>query len=372
MRIGLVTTLQTNIGDDLIRDGVCALLRAALKTRDLDFVSVNKHHPVRVYPAWHPLRLAHAARLISTRKAGRLARGLKAFSSHNLFEKCDMVVQCGTPVLWPGCSRSEWADLLWYAILGRLHQRIPVLNLAAGSCYPWERQPASIESPDDLAYATAMLSFSRLTTARDRLTVRLLAPLGRVQTPLLPCTAFLATDARAAPRSGDGPVLINYMAGGGHYDWDQRIDSAQWHKTVRSVVDHLAHRHHLVFLCHDTREYDLARDMAGAIPRVLPRNTAEYLALVAGAKACLCNRMHAAVALAASGTPSVAVCTDTRLLMVETLGLPCLYVKQAEAGLLEATIEDLIARRQQERERLTVLQDLTRQQYLEWIMGAIR
>jgi polysaccharide pyruvyl transferase WcaK-like protein len=370
MRIGLVTTLQTNIGDDLIRDGICALLRRAVATQELAFVPVNKHRPATVFPAGHPLRLAHAARLLNLRKMGRLTKRYSVLSQCSLFDRCDMVVQCGTPVLWPGCSRSEWADLLWLGVLNRLHQRIRILNLAAGSCYPWERKPDLVDNQDDQAFLKAILRLSHLTTARDRLAVHLLSHLG-YQVPRLPCTAFLAADGRDVPRGPGEVVLINYMAGGGHYDWDQHIDATRWRDTVRSLVNRLGRRHRLAFLCHDAKECQLARDMAGEVPCLWPRSTGEYLGLVAGAKAALCNRMHAAVALASLGIPSVAVCTDTRLLMVEALGLPCIYVKQAEAGPLEALIEDLIARRPQERERLAALQDSTRQRYLELIGGAI-
>jgi hypothetical protein len=53
-------------------------------------------------------------------------------------------VQCGAPVLWPNCNKCEWAEPLWYSVIGRLHKKTPVLNLAAGSCYPWEKQPEKI------------------------------------------------------------------------------------------------------------------------------------------------------------------------------------------------------------------------------------
>jgi hypothetical protein len=61
----------------------------------------------------------------------------------------------------------------------------------------------------------------------------------------------------------------------------------------------------------------------------------------------------------------VAVCTDTRLLMVETIGLPRFYVKELSAELLEDTIEDLVSRRQNEKERLRELQKYTMKRYVD-------
>ena len=56
VRIGLITTLNRNIGDDFIRDGIVQLMLQVFAGRDVRFVTVNKHTPWSVYPGWHPLR----------------------------------------------------------------------------------------------------------------------------------------------------------------------------------------------------------------------------------------------------------------------------------------------------------------------------
>ena len=50
IRVGLFTTLYTNLGDDLVREGVCQVLRAALKAQTVEFLAVNKHRPLTAYP----------------------------------------------------------------------------------------------------------------------------------------------------------------------------------------------------------------------------------------------------------------------------------------------------------------------------------
>src|SRR6266498_1438785 len=162
MKIGLVTTLNTNIGDDFIREGVCHVLKQVLGSVELEFISVNKHRPYSVYPKWHPTHWVAATRHLPR---GRyfLRRVLSRYGARvglSRFDNCNLIVQCGTPVAWPGCSKSEWAEPLWTHVVGR-HSRkgTPVLNLGAGACYPWEKQPETIEDENDACYLRRIVSY---------------------------------------------------------------------------------------------------------------------------------------------------------------------------------------------------------------------
>ena len=318
-----------------------------------------------VYPKWHPVHLAEITRYLpkGRSRARRLIERIapKVRSSH--FDKCDMIVQCGAPVFWNGCHLCEWAEPLWHNVVGRLSQRIPVLNLAAGSCYPLEHQPLVVDDTRDADYLRAILGYCRTTTVRDTLAQRLCDSVG-TQVPVIPCSAFLSGKNHEGAANDDGIILINYMTAGGHYDWGQKIDAALWRKTVKTLIGRLQRRHKLAFLCHDKNECNLAKEMDAAVPRLSPKNSQEYFAMVSRAKGAVCNRMHASVALASLGVPSVAVCTDTRLLMVDTLGLPCMYVKEANVESLESRLEDLLSHRSQEKERLVALRTKTWDQYL--------
>lgn len=372
MKIGLITTLDTNIGDDLIREGICLVLREVFKGHEIEFVPVNKHQPLTVYPAWHPVHLAKTTRYLP-RGRSRASRWIERFASKlrlSRFDTCDLIVQCGAPVLWPGCHRCEWAEPLWHHVVGRLSRHIPVLNLAAGSCYPWERQPAHITDPKDAQYLRAILGYCRLTTVRDTLAQHLCASLG-TQTPLIPCSAFLAVRDHVGSIQDNGVVFINYMSGGGHYEWNQGIDPSIWRETVKTLIGRLQTRHRLAFLCHNEAEYDSARDLDQTLPRLWPKTPQEYFALVSEAKVALCNRMHASVGLAGLGIPSISVCTDTRLLMVDAIGLPCLYAKEASVDQLEEGIENLLAHRCQWKERLLSLRSETWNRYVQTVAEAL-
>ena len=90
------------------------------------------------------------------------------------------------------------------------------------------------------------------------------------------------------------------------------------------------------------------------------------------ASVAICNRMHASVGLAGLGIPSVAVGTDTRILMVKTLNLPCYYVKDASVESLEADVETLIKDKSIQQERLRSLQSDTLSTYIDIVSNTLR
>ncbi len=271
--------------------------------------------------------------------------------------------------MWPGCSKTEWRKELWEDVIGRLHQRIPVINFAAGSCYPWLRQEINRQDEFDKAYLRMIFDFCKITTVRDSLAQKVFASIDR-NASLIPCSAVLAADGDRSPASESDPVIINYMQGGGHYKWNQNIDDAKWENTILELIKRLGTRHKIIMLCHDQKELDLAGKIAPAIGRQMPRNSAEYFGLIRNAKVAICNRMHASVAIAGLGIPSIAVCTDTRLSMVKEFGLPTHFVEDTSPDILEAEIEDLILSRTSENERLKLVRQKIFQSYVDILQSA--
>jgi hypothetical protein len=209
----LLTTLQTNIGDDFIRAGLLHAIGRLAGADAVNYVAVNKHEPNTVYPPGHPIRLAYRRGFRPYPKTRLLRRAIEIVLppfGFSRFDRCDLIVQCGTPVLWHGCRYSEWARPIWRDVLARLARRgVPVLNLGGGSCYPWERQPATLIGDADEDFVRLMLGAARVTTGRDRLMSALCRSLGHDVDPLpcpaLPCPAGRAvfcaagrTDAKSA------------------------------------------------------------------------------------------------------------------------------------------------------------------------------
>jgi ADP-heptose:LPS heptosyltransferase len=161
------------------------------------------------------------------------------------------------------------------------------------------------------------------------------------------------------------------MEGGGHYDWNQGIDKTIWHETMKTLIDRIRKRHRIAFLCHNRKEYESAKRLNSSIERFLPTTPMEYFRIASNAKAAICNRMHASVGLAGMGIPSVAVGTDTRILMVKALELPCYYVKDANAELLERDLEHLLEHRDEQEERLLSLQSDTFKAYVDIVRRAL-
>ena len=368
MRIGLITTLNHNVGDDFIRIGLLKVLKKVLHGQQIEFVAINKHRPYTVYPGWHPVRVAGLSQYLPRAKTrvGNLIGSLLAAPALSKFTDCAAVVQCGAPVLWPGCHDCEWTQPLWRDVVGSLHERIPVFNLAAGSCYPWERQPASVEDRDDAEFLTTIHGYCRLTTVRDRLSRDLFGSLG-CPVPHLPCSALLAAGEPKSGVDGDGSILINYIPGGTPNDFGQGVDGSVWREMVREVVGRLRQRHKVAFICHNEAERRAAAEVSDGLPCYLPRTVDEYFEVASGAKAGIFNRMHASVGFAGLGIPSIAIGADTRLLMVEHLGLPCYYLKDAATATLEDKLEGLLMERASQKERLLNLRRETMRSYVEAI-----
>jgi Polysaccharide pyruvyl transferase len=376
VRIGLITTLNRNIGDDFIRDGIVQILTRVYEGHELHFIAVDKHVPFTVYPHWHPLRWLQSLDGLprGRRAANRMKSGVSRALHHlggSWFDRVEMIVQCGAPVMWPGCHRSAWHEPLWEQVAGRLSTRIAVLNLAAGSCYPWEDQPEALRDRRDADFLRRALSYCKVTTARDELVTRLAHSLG-ASVPTIPCSALLVGRRFQVPSPGeDGIVLFNYMPGGGHFGWGQHIEETKWMWKARSLIEHLSRRHRVAFLCHDRKEYVAAEQLNPSLPRFLPTTIEEYFSLISASKAAVVNRLHASVAMASIGIPSVSVGTDTRLLMIAPIGLPHRYVKDATVDQLEDALETIVTNRSNERERLIGLRESTWNRYIDEVTRAV-
>ena len=291
----LISTIDTNIGDDFIRTGLLNVIRS-LRRAPFDTVLINKHQPYSVFrnPAAAEalgkklMKLPRPARLNAFRFAGgRLP---------SRFDDCDLILQCGTPVLWPGCDTAEWNLPIWQAAVAPLHRQVPVLNLAGGSLFAWTNPPERINSWTDRRYLRSTLDYCRLTTARDPLGAKLLSEIGGKAVECVPCSAALAADPMKSP-PGD-LILINYMPGGGHFSFGQPLAPEAWENSMIEAAEALSQRFRLRFIAHNTAEADAAARLFPQHELVHAKTVDDYVVAAAGARAGLVNRLHAAVFLA--------------------------------------------------------------------------
>lgn len=366
LKVGMITTIDTNIGDDLIRYGIIKLFKKYFKNYDIEFVSVNKHNPYSIYPPHHPIHYSYLAKYLPYKKVSIEKRILNIGKSlgGSYFHSADVIVQCGAPVFWPNCNKCEWALPIWKDVVGALYEETPVLNLAAGSCYPWETRDESSLTKKDGEYIKQILGYCKQTTVRDRLSQEICSQYG-YEVRKIACTAFLASEYDSLNTGSKGYVVINYMKGAGHYDWGQNIDNNKWEQTIIKLINKLKKRHNIAFLCHDKTEWDLAEELDPEVLRIWPKNIDEYFALLPKVSAAICNRLHASVALAGAGVPSISVGTDTRLLMPEELGLNCIYVKDVNDSALDDLLETMISNRSSLKEKLFEQKKQVENEYLE-------
>ncbi|MBC7331041.1 MAG: polysaccharide pyruvyl transferase family protein [Synergistetes bacterium] len=351
VRIGLITTIGRNIGDDLIRRGIQLLLEEILGEGKVNFSLIDKEWPSIFM---HALGLNKGGQSLGF-LLGESINTLLGEFWRDRFNGFDLIVNCGAPLLWPACHSNVWPKVLWRKVIRQIYRKTPVLNMAIGSCYPWESQPSFISDPGEAEFLSSVVRYCRLTTVRDFLAWKLFLSLG-IEVPFIPCTAFLSAKGKEK-ESAENIIIVNYMHGAGHYDWGQGIDASKWFGVVKLLVSRLKSRHKVVFLCHNRIEFENALRIDPSLPRVWPKRVEEYFEIIPRAKAALCNRMHASIALAGLGIPSVAVGTDTRMLMIRALGLPTIYAKEAEVDLLEDMLENQVKLYHQERERLLILRD---------------
>jgi polysaccharide pyruvyl transferase WcaK-like protein len=333
MKIGFITTLNTNIGDDLIREGIINILNEIRKGQRIKFVYVNKHKPNELYNKYHPSNFFSFIKRV--RGGHYIYKIIEKIFSIPLFSKfyaCDLIIQSGAPVLWPDCHLNEWSKPIWYNTIGKIYKKRKILNLAAGSSYPYENYPEKIENENDIVYLRDISSFCTLTTVRDNLSKNLLDKIG-IFSINLPCTAFFSS-SKMINEENAKTIYINYMEGGGHFDWNQEVNKLVWQKTIESVVKELKESFPIKFLCHNEREKELAEKLFNGFEIVYPKTKIEYFELISDARIGIFNRMHASVAFASFGVPSIAIGTDSRIEMVKNIDLPAYYVKEAELNLI--------------------------------------
>jgi polysaccharide pyruvyl transferase WcaK-like protein len=364
MKIGLLSTIDTNIGDDFIRCGITNVIEGLCGEGAVNYVVINKHEPESIRTKWQHRLKRSLDRLPKISRSQVLARRHFPRFSWSRFDPCDLLIQCGTPVLWNGCRYSEWAEPIWRDVLQSLSRLgKPVLNIGGGTCYAWEQIPETLEGDEDEAFARLMLQTCRLSTARDQLAKKLFGTLGH-NIEVICCPAILAGQGHVTPTASTRKVLFNYMEGGGHFDFDQAIDKLQWEKTMRDVVRSLhVEGWQPTFLAHDMKEYELARRIWPEFHCERPTTLRAYFEFIRDAAFGVFNRMHASIAAAGLGIPSVAIGTDTRNMMVAEAGLPVFYVKEATTHIITNTTQRIAVALESHNRRLLRLREETHQQY---------
>jgi len=349
-RVTIITTLEHNVGDDFVRDGIIFLLGKVLGSMELQFI--HKHLPITARPEFTWLRssglddrLDRLSDRFSLRATRRIDAILPLRPSTDRIRTADVLVQSGGPVFWANsdgdCTGTEW----WGPLIQRRwiqnEPRRPFLNLAGGTCQRYDSDASEFARlPQVLDHIRRFFDLTALTTVRDDLSVKVLRQAGR-EGVLLPCTSLFAVDMwNIKPAPGEY-VVLNYMPAGGHYIFGQSIDSEQWERRFVALARRLAHRERVIMVCHNSKELAAARQLLPELEFFHSANYSDYLRLYSHARWGILNRVHGCFALASLGKPSAVIGSDSRSRMVRLLGLPEQFVNAATDEWLESTAEQL-------------------------------
>jgi hypothetical protein len=379
-KISVITTVDHNIGDDFVRDGILHLIGQVLDEMEVEVV--HKHLPITARPGFAWLHERGFDRLIdriapdlTLRVTRRLDSALPLGRSSDRIAGADILVQSGGPIYWTSpegdCAHTEW----WHPLVERrwlpfAHGR-PFLNLAGGTCQPYESDGAEFDArPDVLGHIRRFFDLTALTTVRDQLSVEVLRRAGR-EGELLPCSSLFAVDQlKIRPEAGDY-IVLNYMPAGGHFTLGQPIDAEAWEEHFTSFAIALARKERVVLVCHNQKEHDAARRLLPGLEIFRAGDYREYLRFYSRARWGILNRVHGCFALASLGKPSAVVGSDSRAKMVGQLGLPETFVNKASGEWLEQVAAELESSCTGFPGRMERLKSGTSQRYRTLIRSAI-
>jgi len=375
-----ITTLDHNVGDDFVREGILYLLDRADGPWRVS--CVHKHLPLtarhfgaKVHASGLERLVGRIHRELPLRLFGRIDEVLPLSPGSDRVLDCDVLVQSGAPVYWshPGneCQDNEWwgplVERRWVpAAAGR-----PFLNLAAGTCQRWDSNGAEFaDRHATLDYARRFHDLCALTTVRDDLSTRVLAHAGRSAEPL-PCTSLFAVDRlQIEPRNGEY-VVLNYRRPSLTDTFGSHVDAERWERRFIAFASRLAANTPCVLVCHDRREFDAARQLLPGVRRFHSRHHADYLRLYAGASWGIVNRVHAGFALASLGKPAAIIGVDSRARMASLIGLEAVFVDDADERWLTSMAARLAAETSTYPAAIANLKRTTESRYVELLRGVL-
>ena len=350
LRVAFITTVNHNVGDDLVREGIRCLLET--KLGPVKPFLIHKHFPATVRGEVSWLQEAGFLGVLDRMTGGRglaLSRLLERLPLAVTGDKIlgsDMLVQSGAPVYWcfpdgGGCHTNEWFHPLIERRYLLIKDRVPLLNIGAGSCQPYHSDGLEFERNSEcMDYIRRLFHLSTLTTVRDRLAQSVLN-LAKLNAPLLCCPSIFARDRLGVtPRTGEFAAL-NFMPLGGHYDLGQQVNTDVWARTFCAFCEALSRVIPVVLVCHTHKEFRIASRLLPNFRRVLVDSAATCLAFYSRVRCYIGSRVHGALAAASFGHPAFVVGSDSRATMGEEMHISSGFVSDMSVRRLMEEFERL-------------------------------
>ncbi|MGE5804490.1 MAG: polysaccharide pyruvyl transferase family protein [Ignavibacteria bacterium] len=337
MIVTFITTVEHNVGDDFVREGIKYLLRQVLYGKEIIFQNIHKHSPITARHGFEWFKNLRISKFnFPSQKLDKL---LPLQLTKDKILEADLVVQSGAPVYWchkefgSHCADNEWYDVL---IRRRLMKKtkVKLLNVAAGSCQEFKSDGSEFkECPRDMDYIKEFYSASSLTTVRDKLAQNVLASAG-LSSELIPCPSIFAIDEYGLKPGEKKYLIMNYMNIGGHYTFGKKIERSRWLKELKSFYDYIKNKEEVLFVCHNKKELSDAQLIDPEAKTFYSDNFLDYMKIYANAKYGIMNRVHGAFLMASYGAPSFVIGNDSRATMTNEIGLESMFINDVDLQIL--------------------------------------
>jgi len=359
--ISIITTVDHNVGDDFVREGLKYILQNHFKDDKLKFLHIHKHSPITSRFGFEKLR--------TLKYSKRIDKLIPKNWTKDRVLKADYLVQSGAPVYWchhepaSHCYENEWFLPLIEERFSQ-NKNAKLLNLAAGTCQTYHSDGTEFcEHCND--YITSFYNDSSVTTLRDTLAQKVLGKIN-LEAPVIPCSSIFAIDQHNLKDEGEEYVVMNYMKGGAHFTFGQEIDFDKWENTFKSFYFSLKEKERVIIACHNKKEVKEALELDPDAEIFHEKD--DYLAFMrfyGKAKFGIMNRVHGAFLMASYGKPSIIIGNDSRAKMAEEIGLQSFFVNDVSIDLLNEQYDYLISGANNFKERFKVIKEKALKDYLE-------
>lgn len=338
MKISIITTVDHNVGDDFVREGIKYLVKQNFKNENLEFQNIHKHSPITTRYGFEFFRYLKLSSIVDKLIPTSLTK--------DRMLDADLVIQSGAPVYWchendGHCFNNEWyRALIKKRFLKSKIKNKKLINLAAGTCQSYHSDGSEF-CPTCYDYMKDFNSLSAVTTVRDTLAKTVFSKVN-IDVPVIPCSSIFAIDECGLKNEGEEYVVVNYMKGGSHFTFGQKIDFDNWEKEFKKFYFDLKKKERVIFSCHNQKEVDEALELDPNAEIFFEEN--DYLAFMkfySKAKFGIMNRVHGAFLMASFGKPSVVIGNDSRAVMPAEIGLKHYFVNDVNYDVLQKEYEFL-------------------------------
>lgn len=347
MKITFITTVNHNVGDDFVREGIKYLLMNSLPTQKFYFTNIHKHSPITSRYGFEFIR--------NLKWSERLDNKIPLWMTPDRILKSDIVIQSGAPVYWlhknAKCYNNEWYKPL---IKNRFCRKKngTLLNIAAGSAQEYYSDGSEFLNHQKARdYITEFYNFCEITTVRDHLAKKILG-LFNLNAECLPCTSIFSNDQYKIKRGNKGYIVLNYMEGGGHYSFSQKIDNFKWQNRFKEIFNKLSTKEKVVLVCHNKKELFEAQKFTSLSNIFYSRNFIDYINFYSQAKAGILNRVHGAFLLSSFGIPAIIVGSDSRARMGDVMGIQNYFVEEASTDFILKQFYEILENLKIEEEKI--------------------